>query len=75
LPHALTPGRSGEHGARLAALGAGGRPRSGRPGRDPGADIVLADSRVSWQHAMIWAENGIWLVEDGGSRNGTYAGG
>jgi ABC-type multidrug transport system ATPase subunit len=44
-------------------------------GRDPGSDIVLNDNRVSWQHATIRAENGVWLVEDGGSRNGTYAAG
>lgn len=46
-----------------------------RVGRDPGSDIVLNDNRVSWQHAMIRAENGVWLVEDGNSRNGTYAAG
>ena len=46
-----------------------------RVGRDPSSDLVLSDSRVSWQHAMIRAENGVWLVEDGGSRNGTFAGG
>jgi ABC transport system ATP-binding/permease protein len=45
-----------------------------RVGRDPEADIVVSDSRVSWNHAALRAEGDVWLVEDRGSRNGTFVG-
>src|ERR1039458_3472009 len=41
-------------------------------GRDPASDIVVDDSRVSWQHAVLRLENDCWLLEDSGSTNGTY---
>jgi two-component system, cell cycle response regulator len=41
-------------------------------GRDPVADIVIDDSAVSRQHARVVLENGVYLVEDLGSANGTY---
>jgi ABC transport system ATP-binding/permease protein len=44
-------------------------------GRDPECDIVIADARVSWHHAVLRLENGRWLLADSGSTNGTYAGG
>jgi len=44
-------------------------------GRDPECDIVIADIRVSWQHAVLRLENGGWVLADNGSTNGTYAGG
>lgn len=41
-------------------------------GRSPSNDIVLADSTVSWHHAVAWMEgNAVWL-RDLGSRNGTF---
>jgi ABC-type multidrug transport system ATPase subunit len=43
-------------------------------GRDPGSDIVVDDSRVSWRHAVLRLEGGSWVLEDNGSTNGTYAG-
>jgi ABC-type multidrug transport system ATPase subunit len=43
-------------------------------GRDPEADIVLTDPRVSWQHAVLRLEDGCWVLADNGSTNGTYAG-
>jgi ABC transport system ATP-binding/permease protein len=43
-------------------------------GRDPACDIVIADSRVSWRHAMLGLEHGRWVLADDGSTNGTYAG-
>jgi ABC-type multidrug transport system ATPase subunit/pSer/pThr/pTyr-binding forkhead associated (FHA) protein len=43
-------------------------------GRDPQADIVLADSRVSWRHATLRFDGSRWLLEDGGSTNGTFLG-
>ncbi len=55
-----------------------GSDRSVRPGasyligRDPACDFVLADSRVSWQHAVLRLENGTWVLTDNGSMNGTY---
>jgi len=44
-------------------------------GRDPECDIVIADTRVSWHHAVLRLENGRWVLADNGSTNGTYAGG
>ena len=45
-----------------------------RIGRDPAADIVLEDSRVSWRHAILRADGQSWVLEDLGSTNGTYVG-
>ncbi|RKE17173.1 FHA domain-containing protein [Streptomyces sp. TLI_171] len=42
-------------------------------GRDPTSDIVLADPRVSWHHALLHVGDGHWIVDDTGSTNGTYA--
>ena len=44
-----------------------------RVGRDPRSDIVIADSRVSWDHAVLQLERGAWFIEDCGSTNGTFA--
>jgi cytochrome P450 / NADPH-cytochrome P450 reductase len=41
-------------------------------GRDPECDIVVADPRVSWQHAVLRLEAGRWVLADNGSTNGTY---
>jgi ABC transport system ATP-binding/permease protein len=43
-----------------------------RIGRDPQADIVLADPRVSWQHGIVEEQAGSWLLQDAGSTNGTF---
>jgi ABC-type multidrug transport system ATPase subunit len=46
-----------------------------RIGRDEKADIPLVDdARVSWEHAVIRAEGPVWVLEDRGSRNGTFLG-
>jgi len=45
-----------------------------RVGRDEGADIPLIDARVSWEHAVLRAEGPVWVLEDRGSRNGTFVG-
>ena len=45
-----------------------------RIGRDDQADIPLADVRVSWEHAVLRTEGPLWVLEDRGSRNGTFAG-
>ena len=45
-----------------------------RIGRDDRAEIPLADARVSWEHAVIRAEGPVWVLEDRGSRNGTFLG-
>ena len=46
-----------------------------RIGRDERADIPLVDDqRVSWDHAVLRAEGPIWVLEDQGSRNGTFLG-
>src|ERR1700722_11755750 len=45
-----------------------------RIGRDESADIPVTDPRVSWDHAALYVSGGTWVLEDKGSRNGTYAG-
>ena len=44
-------------------------------GRKTDKDLVIADSRVSRDHAMIVAENGDYYVVDQGSRHGTFVNG
>ncbi|GGY45383.1 FHA domain-containing protein [Streptomyces tanashiensis] len=46
-----------------------------RIGRDPSSDIVLADARASWHHAVLSAGGGHWTLVDEGSTNGTFADG
>jgi ABC transport system ATP-binding/permease protein len=46
-----------------------------RVGRNPQSDIVMTDSRVSWDHAILQTEDGAWIVEDCGSTNGTFVDG
>ena len=45
-----------------------------RIGRDPKSDIVVEDSRVSWQHGVLRVDGDGWLLEDVGSTNGTFVG-
>ncbi len=45
-----------------------------RIGRDEEADIPLIDARVSWEHAVLRTEGPVWVLEDRGSRNGTFLG-
>ncbi|WP_406859081.1 FHA domain-containing protein [Streptomyces sp. HUAS MG47] len=49
--------------------------REYRIGRDPTSDIVLADARASWHHALLRAEGDHWTLWDEDSTNGTYAAG
>ena len=60
---------------RVQAEGADRLLRAGssyRIGRDPASDIVVADPRVSWQHATVELRDGGWLLQDAGSSNGTF---
>jgi FHA domain len=41
-------------------------------GNDPTCTVVLHDRFMSGKHAEIKAENGIWVLKDLGSTNGTY---
>jgi ABC transport system ATP-binding/permease protein len=43
-------------------------------GRDPSSDIVFDDPRVSWRHAVLRPDQGAWVLEDTGSRNGIFTG-
>jgi ABC transport system ATP-binding/permease protein len=48
-----------------------------RIGRDPESDIVVDDSRVSWQHAVLQfdqLDKNAWVLQDVGSTNGTFLG-
>ena len=50
---------------------------SGAPvliGRAPDSTLVLTDDYASNRHARISLQDGIWVVEDLGSTNGTYVG-
>jgi sigma-B regulation protein RsbU (phosphoserine phosphatase) len=44
-------------------------------GRQPGSNLILRDSRVSRAHARILVENGGYVLEDRGSRHGTFVNG
>jgi ABC-type multidrug transport system ATPase subunit/pSer/pThr/pTyr-binding forkhead associated (FHA) protein len=46
--------------------------RSYSLGRDPQADLVCEDARVSWRHATIRRGERSWVIEDQGSTNGTF---
>ncbi|MFY9753513.1 MAG: SpoIIE family protein phosphatase [Candidatus Acidiferrales bacterium] len=46
-----------------------------RIGRQAGGELMLRDSRISRQQAQILSENGSWVLEDLGSRHGTYING
>jgi hypothetical protein len=41
-------------------------------GTDPKCTVVLNDKFMSSRHAEIKAENGVWVLRDAGSTNGTY---
>ncbi|MEM7199493.1 MAG: FHA domain-containing protein [Planctomycetota bacterium] len=44
-------------------------------GRHPDCDLVLESSAVSRRHAQIVAHDGVFFVEDAGSRNGVFLNG
>src|ERR1019366_2573827 len=44
-------------------------------GRQPENHLILRDSRVSRSHARIVVENGLYVLEDMGSRHGTFVNG
>lgn len=44
-------------------------------GRQPGADIMIDDKRISRQHARLTERNGQLQIEDLGSSNGTFVNG
>ena len=44
-------------------------------GRQPENHLILRDSRVSRSHARILVENGAYVLEDIGSRHGTFVNG
>ncbi|HHO53050.1 MAG TPA: FHA domain-containing protein [Deltaproteobacteria bacterium] len=60
----------GPHGARVLQLD-----RSAQIGRAPDNDLVVADSEVSWRHALVYREGDHVLLRDLGSRNGTLVDG
>jgi hypothetical protein len=41
-------------------------------GTDGGCNVALQDKFMSSRHAEIKAENGMWILRDSGSTNGTY---
>jgi ABC-type multidrug transport system ATPase subunit/pSer/pThr/pTyr-binding forkhead associated (FHA) protein len=43
-------------------------------GRDPNADISFDDTKVSWEHARLRVEGGVWVYEDPRSTNGSFVG-
>ena len=46
-----------------------------RIGRQTGNELLLRDSRISRQQAQLISENGTWIIEDMGSRHGTFVNG
>ena len=55
----------------LLALDWSGRTEALTLGRDPGCDVVLGEPTVSRRHAILHFRDGVWVVQDLGSRNGT----
>ena len=41
-------------------------------GRDPECDVPLVDGRISWRHVKVELVDGVPLITDLGSRNGSY---
>jgi phosphoserine phosphatase RsbU/P len=46
-----------------------------RIGRQAGTELTLRDSRISRQQAQLVSSNGTWMLEDLGSRHGTFVNG
>lgn len=44
-------------------------------GRGPESDMVIPDRRVSREHVRLWREGARCMIEDLGSKNGTYVNG
>ncbi|NYI03335.1 ABC transporter ATP-binding protein/permease [Allostreptomyces psammosilenae] len=44
-------------------------------GRNPQADVVLTDDRISWNHASLTHDGGVWWLQDQNSTNGIWQGG
>ena len=44
-------------------------------GRHPACDVVLGDASVSRRHAQLTFRDGVWVVRDLGSKNGTVVNG
>jgi sigma-B regulation protein RsbU (phosphoserine phosphatase) len=44
-------------------------------GRQPESDLIIRDTRASRSHALIFVEQGEYVIEDCGSRHGTYVNG
>jgi hypothetical protein len=73
-------GDIGVQGTALVVRSGGGRsgesfaPQGDRTtiGRSPDCGIFLDDVTVSRKHAVLVQKDGHWLVEDGGSLNGTF---
>jgi sigma-B regulation protein RsbU (phosphoserine phosphatase) len=41
-------------------------------GRSTSCDVTLSDAFLSRQHARIFVQDDVWMIEDLGSRNGTF---
>jgi len=75
-----TLGDIGVKGPALVVRSGGGRsgetfsPQGDRTtiGRSPECGIFLDDVTVSRRHAVLEQRDGRWLIEDGGSLNGTF---
>jgi pSer/pThr/pTyr-binding forkhead associated (FHA) protein len=68
-PHQLVVTEGGLTGTRIGLTGA-----PVLVGRANDSTLVLEDDYASTRHARISLQNGMWVVEDLGSTNGTYLG-
>jgi hypothetical protein len=41
-------------------------------GRGPTNTIQISETFVSAEHTRLWFRNGVWYVQDAGSKNGTF---
>jgi hypothetical protein len=67
----LRPGGRGRGAVRLLALDWTGGQDELLIGRHPRCDVVLTGSAVSRHHARLRFRDGIWILQDLGSTNGT----
>jgi hypothetical protein len=68
-PSQLIVTEGGLKGTRIGLTGA-----PVRNGRADDSTLVLTDDYASTRHARITLQDGMWIVEDLGSTNGTYLG-
>ena len=78
FPWNRVPGDKGASRSETVAMSAGPQSASGSQiitiGRSPESDVTIDLPSISWNHARVLVEDGIYILEDCNSRNGTAVG-